>query len=563
MTTQRISLSLDLVGRIAPSLGQAFRRADSMFGGVSRRVQALTRAERDQREELVKVRDARRKALEGGAQDVAEYDRQIQRLNADLGKTTDRLRDVTQAEARRQRTARTIGAVGAAVGATAIGAAVGTSALVGAQARRAQEIDRAALSSGVDSGQLQEFANVLVGANLLDREGAATESAEILREVANRLGDLESGSIREAFAALGLDQSAFAGQFASDPLTALRETFGPAFQQVADTQGIERAQFLAQEAFGGAEARSLLPLITLETEAYAAAKERAAQVRTLTPDELDTLREAAYSTDRLTNATSELGTSISLEAAPALAGTRNALAGVIEKTNELIGGNETLAKVVGTAAAVLGGAGGLGGALLGILPALAGLPPLISGITAAWGALNLAFLVSPIGLIIIGVVAAIAALVAIGYVVYRNWDTILAFLSKAWASVKDAIGGAIDALRMKWNDLVSLIASAFRTVISPILTAVGAIGDALGFDTSGVAGVRDAIDSIERTLTIDGGGGGAASGGGRSPSGGGRSPSGGGERVVNQTNYVTVNEASDGADTAMRVGDEIAAQAAR
>ena len=545
MTTQRISLSLDLVGRIAPSLGQAFRRADSMFGGVSRRVQALTRAERDQREELVKVRDARRKALEGGAQDVAEYDRQIQRLNADLGKTTDRLRDVTQAEARRQRTARTIGAVGAAVGATAIGAAVGTSALVGAQARRAQEIDRAALSSGVDSGQLQEFANVLVGANLLDREGAATESAEILREVANRLGDLESGSIREAFAALGLDQSAFAGQFASDPLTALRETFGPAFQQVADTQGIERAQFLAQEAFGGAEARSLLPLITLETEAYAAAKERAAQVRTLTPDELDTLREAAYSTDRLTNATSELGTSISLEAAPALASTRNALAGVIEKTNELIGGNETLGAAVGATAAVLGGVGGVIGHAI---PLLGSMGFAILGVTKAWAALNLAFLISPIGLIIGGIVLSIGALIGIGYLVYRNWDTILAFLSKAWTSVKDAIVGAIDALRMKWNELVSLIASAFRTVISPILTAVGAIGDALGFDTSGVAGVRDAIDSIERTLTIDGGGGGAASGGG--------------ERVVNQTNYVTVNEASDGADTAMRVGDEIAAQAA-
>jgi len=65
--------------------------------------------------------------------------------------------------------------------------------------------------------------------------------------------------------------------------------------------------------------------------------------------------------------------------------------------------------------------------------------------TAATGAqtgLNAALAANPIGL----VVAAIAALVAIGFVVVKNWDTIKAAFSATWGWIKDRL-----------NDLVGII----------------------------------------------------------------------------------------------------------
>ena len=54
-----------------------------------------------------------------------------------------------------------------------------------------------------------------------------------------------------------------------------------------------------------------------------------------------------------------------------------------------------------------------------------------AGITTAFGA-AVAFLTSPITLVI----AAIGALIAIGYLLYKNWDEISAYLKQIWESIK-------------------------------------------------------------------------------------------------------------------------------
>ncbi|MDF2591970.1 MAG: hypothetical protein K0S75_1436, partial [Clostridia bacterium] len=89
----------------------------------------------------------------------------------------------------------------------------------------------------------------------------------------------------------------------------------------------------------------------------------------------------------------------------------------------------------------------------GIMAALGAATMLQSGATMAatvaqWG-LNAAILANPMTWVIVGIIATIAALIAIGVYLYRNWDMISAKALTLWGQVKavfkgigDAIGGA-------------------------------------------------------------------------------------------------------------------------
>jgi hypothetical protein len=78
---------------------------------------------------------------------------------------------------------------------------------------------------------------------------------------------------------------------------------------------------------------------------------------------------------------------------------------------------------------------------LGLFLATAGtLLLVIPKIKMAWIALNTVFSASPIGLII----TAIAALIAIGIVLYENWDTVSKFFVEAWSNIKVAVLTAVD-----------------------------------------------------------------------------------------------------------------------
>ena len=86
-----------------------------------------------------------------------------------------------------------------------------------------------------------------------------------------------------------------------------------------------------------------------------------------------------------------------------------------------------------------------------------------AGITTAFGT-AVAFLTSPITLVI----AAIGGLIAIGYLLYKNWDEISAHLKQTWESIKAAAisvwNGIKDFFSNLWNSIKEIAMSVWNSI---------------------------------------------------------------------------------------------------
>ena len=86
-----------------------------------------------------------------------------------------------------------------------------------------------------------------------------------------------------------------------------------------------------------------------------------------------------------------------------------------------------------------------------------------AGITTAFGT-AVAFLTSPITLVI----AAIGALIAIGYLLYKNWDEISAHLKQIWESIKATAisvwNGIKDFFSNLWNSIKEIATNVWNSI---------------------------------------------------------------------------------------------------
>jgi phage-related protein len=82
---------------------------------------------------------------------------------------------------------------------------------------------------------------------------------------------------------------------------------------------------------------------------------------------------------------------------------------------------------------------------------------------------------NPVGLVIL----AIAALIAIGVAIWKNWDAIQAKASEVWTSVKDAITGAWEGIKNAIRPIVNAVLGYYNALISGVESAINAIARAI------------------------------------------------------------------------------------
>jgi phage-related protein len=68
------------------------------------------------------------------------------------------------------------------------------------------------------------------------------------------------------------------------------------------------------------------------------------------------------------------------------------------------------------------------------------------------------------------VVAALAALAGIAFLVYQNWDTVSKFFINAWNMMKDAFGAAVDWIKDHWQLILTIMLGPIGAFIALVVT---------------------------------------------------------------------------------------------
>jgi len=117
-----------------------------------------------------------------------------------------------------------------------------------------------------------------------------------------------------------------------------------------------------------------------------------------------------------------------------------------------------------------------------------------TAVTTALGT-AMAFLTSPIGLIIL----AIGALIAIGVLLYKNWDEITEFLAKAWNTIKKNVSSIWGSIIQFFQELPGKIMTFFDELPGKLGYAIGlALGTLIKF---GIDAVQWAITEVPKIIT--------------------------------------------------------------
>ena len=112
-----------------------------------------------------------------------------------------------------------------------------------------------------------------------------------------------------------------------------------------------------------------------------------------------------------------------------------------------------------------------------------------AALTAAQWALNAAFVATPIGWIVLG----LAAVVAAGVALYKNWDTVKAKAGEVWNSIKTAFGGIRDSITGAFSAAKEKVAGFFSWLNQKI-ESVPILGSIYKGGKNAVSWIADRLD---------------------------------------------------------------------
>lgn len=121
---------------------------------------------------------------------------------------------------------------------------------------------------------------------------------------------------------------------------------------------------------------------------------------------------------------------------------------------------------------------------------------IVKGVIAGVGAV-IGFLTSPIGL----VVAAIVALIAIGVLLYKNWDEIKAYALSIWTAICDFFSGLLESIKSTFSSALEYLSILWQTVWSTVSGFFMSIWNGiLSFLEGVVSGISSTVSNIRETI---------------------------------------------------------------
>lgn len=291
---------------------------------------------------------------------------------------------------------------------------------VGDSGEYADEILTLSTKYGMSTDSLQEFSYM---AELVDTDlGTITGSMAKLTK--------QMGSGNEAFATLGVNITNADGSM---------KTADEVFLEVIDAlgqmeSGVERDN-LAMELFGKS-AQELNPLIETGSAGIAAYAQEAHDMGAVLDEEaLTSLGEMDDSFQRVEQATTALKNSIGVALAPVITQISEGIANLSQWFQSLDSETQqTIVIIAGLAAA--------------IIPAIAAVTQIITTVQALSGVFS-TLSMGPAAL----VVAAIAAIIAIGVALYNHWDEIKEWASGLWEGIKETFNNIKEGIANAWNSV--------------------------------------------------------------------------------------------------------------
>ena len=291
---------------------------------------------------------------------------------------------------------------------------------VGDSASYADEILSMSTKYGMSTDTLQEFSYM---AELVDTDlGTITGSMTKLTKA--------MGSDSDAFAKLGINI-----RNADGSMKSADQVFMEAIDALGEMEsGVERDN-VAMELFGKS-AQDLNPLIEVGSEGIAAYAQEAHDMGAVLDEEaLTSLGEMDDSFQRVEQAGIALKNTIGTALAPVITQIATAISNLSAWFQNLDPSmQKTIITIVGVVAA--------------IIPAIAAVTKIIATVQALSGVFS-ALSMGPAAL----VVAAIAAIIAIGVTLYNHWDEICEWASGLWEKIVDVFNNIKEAISEAWNNV--------------------------------------------------------------------------------------------------------------
>ena len=277
----------------------------------------------------------------------------------------------------------------------------------------------------------QQEAFEAIGVSVTDANGELRDSDAIFQDVIASLGKMTNETERDALAQKLMGKSAA-------ELNPLIEDGGETYKMVSDTLKKYNLDYIDQQTLDQANAFN---------------------------DSLDTMKLIG------SVAISQIGSQLAGYLAPALEKVVDLFGRFAEWLGNL---NPKVLAVVGAIAAVVAGVAPL-------LLILGKVAFAISSITGLMGTLGLSFgaIAAPVGIAI----AVIGALIAIGVLLYKNWDTIKAKAAEikanliaTWNNIKAKVSATVNGLKTTlsntWNSIKATASSVWSSIKSAIVTPI-------------------------------------------------------------------------------------------